>query len=172
VLPDRVQQDCDSWAEDNDIARYSEKVLDVARGNLDTSLGAQQITDLLAGDAARDQGAVRGEDSDRMPVVLKSLVGAIVFSAATSSPSTAAEQARLVDLLVALPKVRTRQIPNPLLDSHGVVRSEHQAMAHLLDIRSTWPLWEDLRLLGLYQGPDHIAEAGKYWDRDPRDRSC
>lgn len=102
VLPYRIQEDCYTEAEEEDIAPYEAILKAVAESQLEPNAAVKQITDLLADHAAQEERklANRGDDSSLTPINTDMLSVTIGSTASCFPPSHPAQE-RLLRTLSA-----------------------------------------------------------------------
>lgn len=102
VLPYRIQEDCCTEAEEEDIAQYEAILKAVAESQLEPNAAAKQMTGLLADHAAQEERklANRGDDSSHIPINTDMLSVAIGSTASCFPPSHPAQE-RLLRFLSA-----------------------------------------------------------------------
>ncbi|RMZ08622.1 hypothetical protein D0862_03891 [Hortaea werneckii] len=121
VLPYRIQEDCYTEAEEEDIAPYEAILKAVAESQLEPNTAAKRITDLLADHATQKERklANRGDDSSHIPIDTDMLAVAIGSTASCFPPCHPAQERLLRILSTLLSLGVQRKLPNPVLNRHA-----------------------------------------------------
>ncbi|WPH04376.1 Hypothetical protein R9X50_00726700 [Acrodontium crateriforme] len=164
ILPYRIVEDCSAHGlgDENDVLQYQAAILECAMGHSRPDATASALTKIVAERAWQHKAAVDMAQQGDSYIVESDLITAVIGSAASSFPPSHAAQTRLIDIFEALPLVLPRQeVPNPVLNSDGTVRSGHQGSEHLIDTRPQRILWENLNLLHFDTNFSWLAESGQ-----------
>lgn len=151
VLPYRIQEDCYTEAEEEDIAPYEAILKAVAESQLEPNTAAKRITDLLADHATQKERklANRGDDSSHIPIDTDMLAVAIGSTASCFPPCHPAQERLLRILSTLLSLGVQRKLPNPVLNRHGHLIPVHEGLKEILNIEPFLLLWETLEPLQL-----------------------
>ncbi|KAH0272720.1 hypothetical protein KCU91_g6486, partial [Aureobasidium melanogenum] len=162
-LPYRIQADCYTFGEENEIDPYYEAVVACAEGNLNPLDAAEKITAVLADQALQSKEDIDLHQKDQPYVVNTDLVAAVIGSASSFPPSSLAHQ-RLLELLQSFPSVKPRQVPNSNLNQNLEIRPALKDFGHLIDTRPQITLWENLDKLHFAENFATLAEIGQtHW---------
>ncbi|KAI7473378.1 hypothetical protein KC351_g11151 [Hortaea werneckii] len=174
ILPYRIQEDCFTEAEEEDIAPYEAILKAVAESQLEPHAAAEQITNLLADHAAQKERklANRGDDSSHIPINTDLLTVAIGSTASCFPPCHPVHEKLLGILSAFLSLGVQRKLPHPILNRHGDLIPVHEGLAGLLNTEPSLLLWETLEPLNLEVNfQEYAREPQSKWSGVEKRRS-
>lgn len=142
VLSYRIQEDCYTYTEEENIVPYEAILKAVAESQLEPNAAAKQITDLLADHAAQEERrlAIRGDDPSHINVNTDMLA---VAMGSCFPPSYRAQEKLLRFLSAFLSLGVRRKLPNPVLNRHGDLIPVHKGLEDIPTTKPLLLLWEN-----------------------------